>query len=202
MDRHHHNNANRAGLAALELARVAPAGLASLGAAGAAPAGLRPLHKDETRELGSGAGFKDQCKTDMTIVTELAADRKGFATPPTHFNLDGVAPMELPDASLLAIQGNWSRLLQDATAASRSVPQIGVSGARTPNGARQMIAAAVTRTLATVATMRSRVAIQLWIAEYGLVQARDIHIAFSRHWRTALCSVALGLLATLGQSDR
>lgn len=87
------------GLAAPELAASPAAGLASLGAAGAAPAGLTAVHKDEARELGSGAGFRGQGTAEGADCPGAALDEqdagKRFATrwgmPRELASLDAVA---------------------------------------------------------------------------------------------------------------
>jgi hypothetical protein len=81
------------GLAAPELAARPAAGLPSLGAAGAAAAGLTARHKDEARELGSGAGFRGQGTADGADSPGAAPDEqcdgKRFATLRARLALRG-----------------------------------------------------------------------------------------------------------------
>ena len=82
------------GLAAPELAGAA-AGLAPIGAPGAAAAGLTAAHKDEARELGSGAGFREQGRADGTdcpgTLPAEQDDDKRFATLRARLALRGWA---------------------------------------------------------------------------------------------------------------
>jgi len=89
------NSAQALGLAAPELVARPAADLPSLGAAGAAAAGLTVDHKDEARELGSGAGFRGQSKADnvdcQCTATEAQREAKRFATLRARLALAGWA---------------------------------------------------------------------------------------------------------------
>jgi hypothetical protein len=49
---------------------------------------------------------------------------------------------------------------------------------------------------------RVRVARRIWILEYELAEARDMHIAFANRWRAAFYCIALGLMALFSQQER
>ena len=89
------SGAQAPGLAAPELAACPAADLPSLGAAGAAAAGLTAHHKDETRELGSSAGFRGQGTADGADCPGAALDEqddgKRFATLRARLALRGWA---------------------------------------------------------------------------------------------------------------
>lgn len=122
MDRRHHHNAHRAGMAAPERAPVVPAGLAALGTAAAAPAGLSTPHKDEAHRLAGAAGFKDQGEMDSpdSAATPAddqagAADTKRFATLRARLALAGWALTrnEAGDGPATFYASRWGKATPD-----------------------------------------------------------------------------------------
>lgn len=128
MAAHDNHGAQAPGLAAPELAEPA-AVLAPLGAPGAAAAGLTAGHKDEARELGSGAGFRDQGQADSPDCAEASSDGKRFATLRARLALAGWALTRTSAAdgpvAFFATRWNMPRELADLAAVERFADLVG-----------------------------------------------------------------------------
>ena len=69
-------------------------------------AGLSPPQKDEDLAGANGQVSKGNIKTDTSIVADLDADRKVFATLQARYAIAGFSLLELADGSLFASRCN------------------------------------------------------------------------------------------------
>ena len=99
-------------------------GAAAPGLAAPERAELTP-QKDEDLAGANGQVSKGNIKTDTSIVADLDADRKVFATLQARYAIAGFSLFELADGSLFASRCNLCRALPDAHAATRFLRQIG-----------------------------------------------------------------------------
>lgn len=94
MAAHNNHGALAPGLAAPALPAGPAAGLAPLGSPGTSAVCLKARHKDEARVLGSGAGFREQRKTNTEDYPSLAHVGRAGRPESSHPIGDELCPLD------------------------------------------------------------------------------------------------------------